>query len=56
MGPQTLVWGQGFESEGFPGGLSSKKSTHQCGGCGFGPWVGKIPLEEEMATHAKILA
>ena len=23
---------------------------------GFNPWVGKIPLEEEMATHSSILA
>ena len=23
--------------------------------CGFDPWVGKIPLEEEMATHSSIL-
>ena len=23
---------------------------------GFNPWVGKIPLEEEMATHFSILA
>ena len=22
----------------------------------FGPWVGKIPLEEDMATHSSILA
>ena len=24
--------------------------------CGFDPWVGKIPLEKEMATHGSILA
>ena len=24
--------------------------------CGFNPWVGKIPLEEGMETHARILA
>lgn len=56
MGPQTFVWGQVFEFESVPGGLSGKKSTRQCGVCGFGPWVGKIPLKEEMATHATILA
>ena len=31
----------------------------QCRRCrklGFNPWVGKIPLEEEMATHCSILA
>jgi len=24
--------------------------------CRFDPWVGKIPLEQEMATHSSILA
>ena len=24
--------------------------------CRFNPWVGKIPLQEEMATHLSILA
>ena len=24
--------------------------------CRFDPWVGKIPLEKEMATHGSILA
>ena len=24
--------------------------------CSFDPWLGKIPLEEEMATHSSILA
>jgi len=24
--------------------------------CGFDPWVGKIPLEEDMATHSSVLA
>ena len=28
----------------------------QCGRYGFDPWVGKIPLEEEMATHSSLLA
>ena len=23
---------------------------------GFDPWVGKIPLEEDMATHSSVLA
>ena len=30
-------------------GLESKRH-------GFNPWVEKIPLEEEMATHSSILA
>ena len=28
----------------------------QCRKPGFNPWVGKIPLEKEMATHSSILA
>ena len=36
--------------------LSGKDSAHQCRRRGFDPWVGKIPLEEEMATHSSILA
>ena len=43
----------------FPGGTSGKEPTCQCRRCkrpGFDPWVGKIPLEEEMATHSSILA
>ena len=40
----------------LPGWLSGKEFTYQCRRCRFGPWVGKIPLEEEMATHSSILA
>ena len=36
--------------------LSGKESTCQCRRCEFDPWVGKIPLEKEMATHSSILA
>ena len=36
--------------------LNSKEPVCQCGTPGFSPWVGKIPLEEEMATHSSILA
>ena len=28
----------------------------RCKRCSFNPWVGKIPLEEGMATHSSILA
>ena len=28
----------------------------RCKRCGFDPWIGKIPLEEGMATHSSILA
>ena len=40
---------------GFPG-LSSKESACQCRRCEFDPWVRKIPLEKEMATHSSIIA
>ena len=41
------------------GGSSGKEPACQCRRrkrCGFDPWVGKIPLEEGMATHSSILA
>ena len=38
------------------GWLSDKESSHQCRRPGFDRWVGKIPLEKEMATHASNLA
>ena len=28
----------------------------RCNKCRFSPWVGKIPLEQEMAAHSSILA
>ena len=39
----------------LPRGLSGKESTCQCKRCTFDPWVGKIPMEKEMATHSSIL-
>ena len=48
---------------GFPGGflVKKKKKKSTCHGrrprrCRFDPWIQKIPLEEEMATHSGILA
>ena len=44
---------------GFPGSASATEPTCQCRRrkrCGFGPWVGNIPLEEGMAIHSSILA
>ena len=44
---------------GFPRWCSGKESTCQyrrCKWCRFDAWVGKIPLEEEMPTHSRILA
>ena len=32
------------------------KNHLQCRRSGFDPWVGKIPLEEGMATHSSLLA
>ena len=42
-------------TEGLRQWLSSKESACQCRRHGFNPWVGKIPLEEEMATHSSVL-
>ena len=44
---------------GFPGGTSGKEPACQCRRikrCRFDLWVGKILLEEGMATHSSILA
>ena len=44
---------------GFPGGTSGKEPACQCRRQrkhGFDPWVRKIPLEEDVATHFSILA
>ena len=46
-------------SEPQSGGISGKEPTCQCSRQRrhrFNPWVGKIPLEEGMATHSSILA
>ena len=45
-----------FSDLGSPGCLSGKESACQCRRLRFDPWVGKIPLEEEMAAHSSILA
>ena len=36
--------------------LSGKESPYQAVDTGLIPWVGKIPLEKEQATHSSILA
>ena len=44
---------------GFPGGTSGKENTCQCRRqmrLGLDPWVRKISLEKEVATHSSILA
>ena len=43
----------------LPRWLSGKESACQCRscrGCEFDSWIGKIPLEEEMAIHSSLLA
>ena len=40
----------------LPWWFSGKQSTCQCRRWGFDPWVGKIPLEKEMATQSSILS
>ena len=45
-----------LQVKGFPGDSVVKVSTCQCRERGFNPWVGRIPLEKEMATHSSILA
>ena len=44
---------------GFPGGASGKEPACQCRKHkrrGFDPWVGKSPLEKDVANHSSILA
>ena len=43
---------------GFPSGSVVKNPRASAGDARdvFHPWVGKIPLEKEMATHSSILA
>ena len=40
----------------FQGGSVVKESTCQYRRFGFDPWVGKTPVEKEMATHSSFLA
>ena len=40
----------------FPGGSDDKSVFLYCGRPGFDPWVRKIPLEKEIATHSSTLA
>ena len=41
---------------GFPGGSDGKESSCNAGDSGSVPWVGKTPLEKEVATHSSIPA
>ena len=58
---RTMSWGSfhlgiGSSIWGVPGGSDGKASSCNAGDLGFNPWVGKIPLEKEMAAHSSILA
>ena len=46
-----------IERGGFQGGSVIKNSPpmQRCRSCGFDPWVRKIPMLEEMATHSVFL-
>ena len=44
------------EIGGFLGGKESACQSRRNKRCGFDPWVGKSPLEKEMATCSSILA
>ena len=53
------IWFQVSTPLGFPDDSSGKEPDCQCRRRkrrGFNPWVGKTPLEEEMATHFSIAA
>ena len=55
--PNVIVTSQAYNGD-FPGGPGGKEPACQCQRCKrqeFDPWVRKIPLEEEMATHSSIL-
>ena len=50
-----VVSGLPWQLRGLSSWLSGEESSCQCRRCGFDPWVGKIPLEKEVATHSRIL-
>ena len=52
----NLLLNQSRHMLGFLGGSVLKNPPANAGDLGFNPWVEKIPLEEEMATHSSILA
>ena len=55
--PNVIVTSQACNGD-FSGGPGGKDPACQCRRCKrqeFNPWVGKIPLEEEMATHSSVL-
>ena len=53
---RTILQSHKPPAKGLPWRLSGKEPTCQCRRRGFDPWVRKIPLKKEMATHSSILA
>ena len=47
----SYVW-----SKGFPSGSVVKNPPANAGDATFNPWIGKTPLEKEMAIHCSIFA
>ena len=45
-----------YAQKGLPWWLRWQRICLQCRRPGFNPWVGKIPLEQGLATHSSILA
>ena len=58
MSPHTQGWLKlNKPIAGFPDGSTVKNPpARRCKRQRFDPWVRKIPVEEEMATHSSILA
>jgi len=61
QGVQAHLWSGSQENQNrkLPRWLGGKELACQCRShrrLRFSPWVWKIPLEEEMATHSSILA
>ena len=57
LSPQIGRWTANHRAS--QGALVVKEPARQCRRhrrCGFNPWVGKAPLEEDVATHSSVLA
>ena len=53
---KAMKYGVHILGNGLPWWLKWKRILLQRWRPGFDPWLGKIPLEESMATHSSILA
>ena len=54
--PSRSSYWESFASKWTSWWLGDRESACQCRRLGFDPWVRKIPLEKELATHSSILA